>query len=75
MGKRLYRIFEKDIPSKVSILRNSEINVVLKNKKTYFGILMDSKADALILKDPRMGIHQFPFSEISEIVYDGEAAY
>lgn len=75
MGKRLYRILQKDILSKINSLKDIELNVILSNNTTYLGYIVDSGQDYIRLKDTRNKILQFSISEIVEIIYDKEAAY
>jgi hypothetical protein len=75
MGKRLYRIFAKDIPSQLSNLIGTELNLILKDKKTYHGIIIRYEGQEIEFKDFLSGKHLIRLEEISEIVYDKEAAY
>lgn len=75
MGKRLYRIFEKDLPLQINALCGTTINVVLKNKKTVHGILVSAGKTEIVVMDPRHDKHSIKLEDISEVVYDKEAAF
>jgi hypothetical protein len=75
MGKRLIRIYDKDIPAKSKSLTGLKINIVLHNKSTFHGLLVKATEDGLELKDMRNKKHIIKFSEMTEIVYDMVAAY
>ena len=75
MGKRLIKIYDKDIPALSKTLTGLEINVVLHNKSTCHGLLLSADKEGIELKDMRSNRHYFKFPEIMEIVYDKVAAY
>jgi hypothetical protein len=75
MGKRLIRIYDKDIPAKSKSLTGLKINIVLHNQSTFHGLLVKVNEDGLELKDMRNRTHTIKFSEMTEIVYDMVAAY
>ncbi len=75
MGKRLTRIFGKDIPAKAKELISIELNIVLKNKSTLHGTLISAEGSQLILKDMRLKNHTLAIADIEELIFDREAAY
>ena len=75
MGKRLVRIFGKDIPARVKELISIELNVVLKNKSTLHGTLTRLENNYLTIRDMRRRDHQLNLSDVEELVFDREAAY
>jgi hypothetical protein len=75
MGKRLIRIFDKDIPALSESLVGMKLNLVLQNKSTFYGMLLSADQEGLKLKDMLNRKHSFKFPEITEIVYDKIAAY
>jgi hypothetical protein len=75
MGKRLIRIYDKDIPARSKSLTGLKINIVLHNQSTLHGLLVKVNEDGLELKDMRNRTHTIKFSEMTEIVYDMVAAY
>ncbi|HXA00586.1 MAG TPA: hypothetical protein VNW99_01280 [Cytophagaceae bacterium] len=75
MGKRLIRIYDKDIPALANTLIGLEINIILRNKSTCHGLLISADKEGTELKDMRNHKHYFKFSDMMEIVYDKVAAY
>jgi hypothetical protein len=75
MGKRLIRIYDKDIPAKSKSLTGLKINIVLHNQSTLHGLLVKVNEDGLELKDMLDRTHTIRFPEMTEIVYDMVAAY
>jgi small nuclear ribonucleoprotein (snRNP)-like protein len=75
MGKRLIRIFQKDIPARINTLLNLEINLVLRNNKTIHGVLKKVDNDLLTMDGVMHEKHTVKVEEITEIIYDKEAAY
>jgi small nuclear ribonucleoprotein (snRNP)-like protein len=75
MGKRLVRIFQGDIPAKINTLINIEINVVLRNNKTIHGVLKQVDKNLLTIDGIMHEKHTIKLEDITEIVYDKEAAY
>jgi hypothetical protein len=75
MGKRLIRIYDKDIPALSNTLIGIEINIVLRNKSTCHGLLISADKEGMEIKDMRSHKHYFKFSDMMEIVYDKIAAY
>lgn len=75
MGKRLIRIFQKDIPSRIPALINHELDLVLKNNTTVHGLLRKFENNHLLLEGRLREKHSIPLQEVIEVVYDKEAAY
>ncbi|MFL5728048.1 MAG: hypothetical protein ACJ75J_01060 [Cytophagaceae bacterium] len=75
MGKRLIRIFRKELKAKAASLAGRKINLVLQNQSTFYGVLLKVDQEGLELKDLLNKKHYFKFSGIEEIVYDQVAAY
>lgn len=75
MGKRLIRIFQKDIPSRISELKNVKLNLVLKNNTTIFGVLCKFENSIIHVENGMGDKHLIPLPEVIEIVYDKEAAF
>jgi hypothetical protein len=75
MGKRLIRIYDKDIPAKSMALTGMKINLVLHNNSTFHGLLIKVTEEGLELKDMLNRKHTFKFSQMTEIVYDIVASY
>ncbi len=75
MGKRLVRIFNKDISAKISTIIDKEVNLVLKNNTTLHGIITNSENNIFKIKDMLNKKHVVTLDDIVEIIYDREAAY
>jgi len=75
MGKRLIRIFQKEIPSQVNTLLNLELHLVLRNNKTIFGLLKKFENNILTVEGGLKEKHSVKLEEILEIVYDKEASF
>lgn len=75
MGKRLIRIFQKDIPSRINSLINMDINLVLKNNTTIRGVLKKAEHTTFLLEGGRHEIHTVSLDEIVELIYDKESAF
>lgn len=75
MGKRLIRIFQKEIPSQVNALLNLELHLVLKNNTTIHGLLKKIENNILTVEGGLHEKHAVKLDEILEIVYDKEAAF
>jgi hypothetical protein len=75
MGKRLFRIFQKDISSRLTSLTGIELNLIMKNNSTFHGIINDVKDNQINFKDLRNQKHLLRVEDIIEIVYDKESAY
>jgi len=75
MGKRLIRIFSKDIPTRAKELTATELNVVLKNKSTIHGTFVGLQGSVFILTDMQLRKHKLPLADIEEVIFDREAAY
>lgn len=75
MGKRLIRVFQKDIPSRMNSLLNLELDLVLKNNKTIHGQLKKIENNQLLLEGRLKEKHTIKLEEIIEIIYDKEAAF
>jgi ribosome maturation factor RimP len=75
MGKRLIRIYHKDIQAQSGKLIRMKINLVLQNQSTFHGMLIGIDNEGLNLNDMLNRKHHVKFSDIVEIVYDKVAAY
>lgn len=75
MGKRLVRIFEKDLKKQIDKLIGLELNVVLKNKTTIHGVLNQFEDNHLKIKDLLHRNHTIAIEKVEEIVFDKTSAY
>ena len=75
MGKRLIRIFQKEIPSRAALLVDLELNLVLTNNKTINGVLKKIENNFFLLQGKLGDKHRVKLEEISEIIYDKEASF
>jgi hypothetical protein len=73
MSKRMIRIRPGTLSQKFDKWKGSELNVVMKDDKTYFGQLDDANTTALTLIDSRGYRHHLELSSIFEIIYDHES--
>lgn len=75
MGKRLVRIFSKEISSHIPSLLNTDLHLVLKNNTTLYGVLKSFENNVLKVEGGLREKHQVKLEEVVEIIYDKEAAY
>lgn len=75
MGKRLQRIFYKDVPAALPGLFNKDISLVLVNETTFFGKIIKQEGALLFVRDKIMRKHKIEIKNIYEIVIDTEAIY
>jgi len=75
MGKRLIRIFSKDILTREKELTATELNVVLKNKSTIHGTFVGIQGGIFTFNDMQLRKHKLNMEDIEEVIFDREAAY
>jgi hypothetical protein len=75
MGKRLVRIFNKDITANFNTIIDKEVNVIMKNNSTLHGIITKSENNIFKIKDMLNNKHEVTLDDIVEIIYDREAAF
>jgi len=75
MGKRLKRIFQKEIPAVLPSLAGKELHFILKNNVTIHGILSGIKGNQLEVKNRISGTHSIMLDSIEEIIMDFVAPY
>jgi len=73
MSKRLIRIKSADAFLKLENHIGVELNVVLENGKTHFGVLNSITTVQMIIADTREHLHKLMISDIYEIVLDTTA--
>ncbi len=70
MSKRLIRIRNKEGYQNLEKYVGTEVNAILQNGNTHFGLFTNITPEYLIIKDQRDHIHQIPFSDLYEIILD-----
>jgi hypothetical protein len=75
MGKRQLRIPGKNILTNTAVFSGKEVNLLLKDKTVFHGVVTGWDTQALFLKDMRLNIHTFLFSRIDEVILDNKAVY
>lgn len=75
MGKRQIRIFQRDIPNKISLILNKEANIVFSNKTTIHGTVVKIESTIFTIKDFKRVNHKVNLSDIVEINFDQVALY
>ncbi len=75
MGKRLLRIFQKDISSRLNQLLKKEVNIVFMSKVTLHGVIIKSEQEVLFVNDMLHRKHEFRINTIAEIHLDQEAPF
>ena len=75
MGKRQFRIFQKDILSNRDQLLRLDVHVILWTNIVLQGIVTELMDGQLTLQNHRLHQQTIDLTEIEEIVYDKEAAY
>ena len=76
MGKRQIRIFRNDLEQHLpELLQQASVQVVLRSKVVFHGVLTSLGESKLQLEDFRFGKHAFLPDEVEEIIYDLEAPY
>lgn len=75
MGKRLIRIFPPFTQEQLQSLKESEVNLVLKNNSTYHGKILKIEEVKLYFRDSIRRKHQFLLEELAEIITDKRSTY
>ncbi|PSR56683.1 hypothetical protein AHMF7605_25895 [Adhaeribacter arboris] len=75
MGKRQFRIGQKDLLNKSDDLLGRKIQVILNNNRVLSGSLEVLSASELLLKDARFNLHRISPNDVREVVYDQETLY
>jgi ABC-type bacteriocin/lantibiotic exporter with double-glycine peptidase domain len=70
MSKRLVRIKGAEVFTQLQHQIGTELNAVLHNGTTHYGILHSIATDQLYITDPRKHSHKITISEIYEIIMD-----
>jgi small nuclear ribonucleoprotein (snRNP)-like protein len=75
VGKRQYRVAQKDIVSKAAELQGQKVQVILENNRVFSGLVQEVSATEVVLKDARFNIHRLSPDDVREVVYDKETLY
>jgi hypothetical protein len=75
MGKRQFRILQKDLLPKQAEMVGRQGHVILADHVVHSGLILGISASHLILENSRSGKLQFSMAAILEVVYDQETEY
>ncbi|QMU27405.1 hypothetical protein [Adhaeribacter radiodurans] len=75
MGKRQFRISQKEMLSKTNELLGRKVQVILAGNRVLTGSIEDLSASELLLKDARFNLHRILPNDVREVVYDQETLY
>lgn len=70
MSKRIIRIKNTDVFASLEHRTGIELNAVLQNGRTHFGVLNSITAESLVIADSREHFHKLMISDLYEIVLD-----
>ena len=75
MGKRQYRVAQKDLLNKAAELLGQKVQVILANNRVFSGLVQQVTATEVVLKDARFNLHRLSPNDVREVVYDKETLY
>jgi small nuclear ribonucleoprotein (snRNP)-like protein len=75
MGKRLVRLFQKDLLANIPRMIDRRLDIVMQNNTTIHGTLLSFTGNEIIIKDFISRKHKVNPAEIAEIIWDEEAPY
>jgi hypothetical protein len=75
MGKRQFRILQKDLLPKQAEMVGRKGHVILADHVVHNGLILGISASHLTLENSRSGQHQLNMATILEVVYDQETEY
>ncbi len=75
MGKRQFRISQKDLVSKAGDLQGQKVQVIMEANRVITGVVQDLSATELLVQDARFNLHRISPSHVREVVYDRETLY
>ena len=75
MGKRQFRIGQKELVQKASELEGQKAQVILNNNRVLTGLLLKVTASEVLVKDGRFNLHRISQTDVLEVVYDLETQY
>jgi hypothetical protein len=75
MGKRLFRVFAKEIPARINTLLGIDLNLVLVNKSTIHGKILRCTNSEAVVEDFMQKKHTIRVADIIEIIYDKESSF
>lgn len=75
MGKRQFRIGQKDLMAKADELLGQKVQVILEGNRVLTGLLQVLSSSELLLKDARFNLHRISPNDVWEVVYDRETLY
>ncbi len=75
MGKRQFRVSQKDLVSKAGDLQGQKVQVILEGNRVITGAIQDLSATELLVQDARFNLHRISPAHVREVVYDRETLY
>lgn len=75
MGKRQFRIGQKDLIQKASELEGQKAQVILHNNLVFTGLIQKITSSEVLVKDARFNLHRISAHDVLEVVYDQETLY
>lgn len=75
MGKRQFRIGQKDLIAKAGELEGQKAQVILNNNRVLTGLLQKITPSEVLLKDGRFNLHRIAPDDVLEVMYDRETLY
>ena len=72
MGKRQFRVFQKDLAQKGPEITGRDVHIILSDNRVFHGTLNEFSDVSLCIIDYRQRLHTFGLGEIQELVYDLE---
>ncbi|QNF32380.1 hypothetical protein HUW51_06410 [Adhaeribacter swui] len=75
MGKRQFRVSQKDLISKAGDLQGQKVQVILEENRVITGVIQDLSATELLVQDARFNLHRISPDHVREVVYDQETLY
>ena len=75
MGKRQYRVAQKDLVSKAAELQGQKVQVIMENNRVFSGLVHWVSVTELVVEDARFNLHRLSPDDVREVVYDKETLY
>lgn len=75
MGKRQFRVAQKDLLSKAAELQGQKVQVMLENNRVLTGLVRQVSVDEMLIEDALFNLHRLSLHDVWEVVYDKETLY
>ena len=75
MGKRQFRILQKDLLPKQGEMIGRKGHVIQTDHVVVHGRILDIYPGAINVENARSGLHHIPMATVFEVVYDQETEY